>query len=237
MPELRASEPTTRRSLKTLEIAATSFAVFYIALFIGDAWQAGSTFALGEGHALFFVTFDIAFLFPILVGLGFLFRWLFERVTRRRLPFRTILPWWTHLPLSIAFLVFAAPDRSPSALFRQYISDDVPASLSDFRYSWTSTFNNRHVVLSFRIDPAEFKKVLSRYAFAQSLPDQFQESVELSITRDPVESSMNPPLSQLVQRYEYDPPTNPDGSRPDGPYVNLYTTQSHDYVLFIHDDD
>jgi hypothetical protein len=223
--------------MKTLAVATTSLAVFYIALFIGEVWHAGSTIALGEGTAIFFVTFDIAFLFPILVGLGFLLRWLFERVTHRRLPFRTVLPWYTHLPLSIAALVYAVPDRSPSALFRQYVSDDVPASLSDFRYSWTSTFKNRHVVLSFRIDSADFKKVLSRYAFAQSLPDQFQESAESSITRDPVDSSMNPPLSQLVQRYEYDPPKNPDGSWPDGPYVKLFTTQSHDYVLFIHDDD
>jgi hypothetical protein len=208
--------------------AIVSFLIYAAAVFVGDACSAGSTFGEGVGHAGVFGTFFVLVTFPMLVAAGFFLRWAFERLARRPLPYRSTLPWFVHVPLSLAFISSVIPD-SPETLFRRYVADDVPRSLSDVRYWHTSGFGNSTTVMSFRLDPAEFGKVISRYEYVErSDPGGFRPSFIEQLAESRPDFPVSLPGTPLVYEYSYSEP-GPGG----GLQIWHYATGAHDCVITV----
>ncbi|MEK0449404.1 MAG: hypothetical protein RL088_1672 [Verrucomicrobiota bacterium] len=214
--------------MKVRVYLVTSFLFYAIAIIVGDAYAAGSTFRAGIGQALFFGRLFVVVTFPILVGVGFLLRWVAERLFHRPLPYRSVLPWLVHVPLSIVFLSSAIPD-SPKTLFRRYVADDVPQSLKEVRLWRTSGFGNSTVVMSFRIAPSEFSRVLSRYEYVEHKESETATPPILAhLAEGRLDFPILLPASPLVYRYSHLEP-GPEG----GLRVSHYATKSKDYVVTV----
>lgn len=215
--------------MKVLFHAVASFLLYAIAIIVGDACSAGSTFREGLGHATIFGTLFVVVTFPMLVGIGFFLRWAAERLLHRPLPYRSVLPWFVHVPLSLAFLSSAIPD-SPQALFRRYVADDVPQSLTEVRYWRTSGFGNSTVVMSFSLAPSEFSKVLSRYEYIEQ--SEGVRPLLLALMKELKEGRPDFPIvlpaSPLVYEYSHSEP-GPGG----GLHVSHYATKNKDYVITV----
>lgn len=195
---------------------------------VGDAFSAGSSFQEGLGHAIVFGATSAVLTFPVLVGIGFFLRWVAEMLLHRPLPYRTVLPWFVHLPLSVALLFSTIPD-SPETLFRRYVADDVPHSLSDLRYWQTSGFNSSIVMMSFKLDPSEFSKVLSRHEYAESSESTGVSPPNLAgWARGRPDFPITLPAAPLVYRYSYSKPTPSVGLR-----IRHYATKDKDQVITV----
>lgn len=162
----------------------------------------------------------------MLVGIGYFLRGVAERRLRRPLPWRVALPWFVHVPLSLALLTSVIPD-SPQKQFRRIVADDVPHSLSDVRFWRTRGFGNSMDVMSFRVNPSEFGKVLSRYEYAER---KEAEGVRPHLVMEVAESRpqfpISLPSSPLVYEYSYSSPERPFG-------MWIYTTTDKDFAIVV----
>lgn len=212
--------------MKTWLPPILSFLLFATAIYWADAQSAGSPASNGASHAAVFGTVFIAFVFPLTVGAGYLLRALCEFLLRRRLPWRSALPWFAHLPLTVLLLLVTLVPDTPQSLYRRYISPDVPQSLSDFQYWHASGFGNSSTLLAFRIDPREFPKVLAAHPYRRMVLSGEEHPLERygQIPDFPI----SPPPASLVEVYSYSEPGTGGGL-----YLTHYTTEHHDYVLTI----
>jgi hypothetical protein len=153
-------------AVKTLLIGVVSLATYSAVVVVGDSFSAASSFRDGLSHALFFGPLFVVVTFPILVGFGFGLRWVIERLIRRPLPFRSIIPFAVLVPVSLSMLSSAIPD-SPKTVFRRFVADDVPESLSGLQFWKRSGFGNSTVIVKFKLNPEDFGKVISRYAYSE----------------------------------------------------------------------
>lgn len=171
--------PATKRRL-IWSIAA--FPLYLGASFLGDARAAGNPFELGIGHGIFFGVFVAAFLYPLFLLIPSVAHAVIRTVRGQNYG-PAFSPWefvgivaWCILLLS-SFL-----ETSDEHYYQRFVSDDVPASLSEFRSVHTSGFGNQRWTVSFRINPADFSKVIGRYAY----------------TKEPSSESMNTLASQAI---------------------------------------
>ena len=226
-PDIHGATPTRIRVY-----AVVSFLLYAVAALVGDAYAASSTFREGIGHALVFGTFFLLVTFPLLVAIGTLVRWALERMVRRPLPCREVLPWFTHVPLSLALLFSTLPD-SPQAIFRWYVADDVPFSLSELRCWHTRGFGDSAAILSFKLDPSEFGKVLSRYEYVEHFePDGIRPPLLARLAKDRAHFPIALPSTPLVYEYAHVRPGLAGGFR-----ISHYATKSQDYVITVRSSD
>ena len=202
--------------------ALVIFPTYLAASFLGDTRSAGNPFELGLAHGICFGVFAATFLYPLFVMLQAGIHQLVRRLTHGTWP--NFSPWefagialWSLLVLS-AFL-----GTSDTAYYRQYVSDQVPASLHDFQSRHTSGFGNSQWVASFRIKPADFPKVIGRHKYTQeagrgSLRDLAKMNGYLQL----------PPLPDepAAECYSYIEP-GPGG----GLHISIWTNTSHDLVF------
>lgn len=213
---------------KILFQASISLICYAVVIWVSTALSAGGPFIGRLGNAAIFGTIFVVFTFPVLVGVGFVLRWVLELVLSRSLPFRSIVPWWTHIPLSITFIIGAIPESS-EGLFRRYVADEVPLSLSEVRFWRTSGFGNSIVMLSYRIDSKEFEKVLERFEYEErsggtGMPPPFFNDLANAQADFPISL----PASPLVYEYSYSEPGSGGGLN-----ISHYATEQKDFVLTI----
>ncbi len=214
--------------MKVCFTAIASLMLYGSTLIVRDAYSSGSTFWDGLGHGVFFGTFLTILTFPILVGMGFFLRWATELILQRPMPYRTILPWFIHVPLILVYFPSAIQDP-PITLFRRYVADDVPSSLSEFRHWRTSGIGNAKAIMSFRIAPAEFSKVLSRHQYTEhSKSEEVQPLLLLRLINERPNFPISLPNSPLVYEYRHSEPGLGGGL-----HVSHYTTQAKDFVITI----
>ena len=135
--------------------------VYYLCVFIGATYSAGSTWEAGSGNGLFFGTFWFLISYPVLLGIQAGLAYLFRRV--RKIHEKRVSA-WEFLPcvlLSALFLSTAIP-QSPESQFRRFVADRVPPSVSNIKCWHRGTFSGRQWVVSFSMAPEDLEAVLSR---------------------------------------------------------------------------
>lgn len=214
---------------KTLAMVIVSLVIYSAAVVVGDSFSAASSFRAGLSHALFFGPFFVVVTFPILVGFGYGLRWLIERLIRRQLPFRKIIPFAVLVPVCLSMLSSAIPD-SPKTVFRRYVADDVPESLSGLQFWKRSGFGNSTVIVQFNVNPRDFGKVVSRYTYSEEeLPPGYRISPIDDLIRHNAAFPIRPstkPASRVFRASR----TLSNGARES---VSHYVNEARDEVLTV----
>ena len=202
--------------------------MYYVAVFVSAALSSGSTWREGSDHAIFFgsLFFGVSFALILLIQ-GWLVR-LVRKIVRsdsKRAPV------WEFIPTVIASLLILAaiPDRSSEAKFRRFVAHDMPASVRDVRCWHRNTYGGKSWLLSFRIGPADFRRITTRYPYVEETSEKGYELVRL---RHLVESDRDFPVpyptEPMVVRYRYQVSPS-DG----GMSVSLYTNAEKTLVYVV----
>jgi len=228
-------------------------AAYYAAILIGDSASAGSTWREGMGHALIFGTFFFVVSFPLILliqaGVVRLLRGLWFRfskdasktrvppppkgiVTAPGAPRRiSTVPIWEFVPLAVLTGLFlsAASGSSQEDEFRRFVSRDRPQSVRSFNCWYMSGHGTRSWVVSFRIAPADFPRVITRYPYVQSAnPDGFELSVLKDVRESRDDFPVEYPSEPMVLCYRHSMP-GPGG----GLHVSIYANAEKSLVYVI----
>lgn len=197
------------------------FPIYLLATFAGDARATGNPIELGLGHAAVFVPFAALFSYPLLIAIQIGVARLVRRLAHSNR--REFTPWeflgvalWCVLILS-SFL--RTSDRS---YYRRFVSDDVPSSLRSFEVRHGSGFGNSNWRVAFRIDPAEFPKVLARHEYKREPAN----TTLAAITALDEQLQLALPDEPLTEEHTYSNHT--DGG---GRVITIYTNATHDFVF------
>jgi hypothetical protein len=171
--------------------------------------------------------------FPVLIGVGFISRWIVEKVLKRPLPRRAYVPWL--VPALVGLACFAATflqDRSPQRLFTDRLHIAAPASVTNFDCFWTTLPGDSVYIFSFKINPSEFHQLLVNHPFVQDT-DRYEVRQQLSSDISPMFGVRLPPVS-LTTVYTYS--TASTGNPPSLPQIiDVYTNPAHDQVVIYGD--
>jgi hypothetical protein len=168
------------KSWKTLLIAITSLICFTAIFFVFAALTFVSNLQVGEPMAGVMTVFLVPACFPLLVAAGYLFRRISEWLLRRKLPGRDFLPWLLPIVIGVGGVAVELAQSTNAATFHKFVADDMPGSIAGYHYWRRQQIDgDRIVVISFRLDPAEFDKLLSRRQFdATSDPQLIQTAIQ-----------------------------------------------------------
>jgi len=212
-------------------VLSVCFGLVYAAsVILGDAASACSTFQAGLGHAVFFGTFFIIGTLPLIlllqVGLTRLIRRILHSESKR-------VPTLEFVPIALVSLLFLSSliPESPEDHFVRFVADVPPASLHDVRCWHTRGYGNGIAVVSFRVSPSEFEKVLTRYAYQKT---ELPEGASLSLLRSLCARKGFPidyPPEPMVVAYRYSVPrSNGDF------YVSIYANAARSLVYVVRGD-
>jgi hypothetical protein len=221
---------------KTLQLAVLSLLSFALLFFLFLALSAGSNIEAGSGIAMIAGTFMLPIFYPALAGLGFAIRLAIERLVRRQLPYRDILPWI--LPGLLGLLAFGIEiaGRTQSEVYHDLVADVAPQSVSEFQYWWAALPGDRLYVVRFALNSSDFEKVLSRHKF-DTVTDKDQIESELHHYYAPDGSPRWPglhiafPKSPLTRMYSAS-----DGDQKDEAHImDVLTDDARDMVFILGD--
>lgn len=209
-------------------LITTCFGLFYLAsILIGDCFAAGTRWQDGIADALIFGTFFFVISFPLIlllqVGLKRLVaRWL------KISPGKT--PLWGFLPMVAISLLFLSGLRGvpPESHIRRFVVDPLPPSIHDAHAWYRRCFNSSIWVLSFRIDPSELDRVLSRHPYKQT---DCRQGHDLSLLGTWVDQGSDFPVpypkEPMVVSYSYNG-IHSDGSS--GKSITIYVNEQRNLV-------
>jgi hypothetical protein len=215
--------------MKRRVVLSVVFGVFYyVAILIGDALGAGSTWREGAGHALFFGTFALVVTLPVILLAQ---AWLTRRIRNRLARPLGRVPVWEFVPIILIslFSMSEARPRTPEHYFKRFVADRMPQSVSDLKCWHTSGFGNSSWILCFRIAPQEFDQVLARHRYKKTEQPDGIELMLLKIKTEGREAFPVPyPRDKMAVSYEYHDPEPGDGPR-----VSIYANEARDLVYVI----
>lgn len=123
-------------------------------------------------------------------------------------------------------------DRSAAKLFGDYLNLKPPASVSNFHYWWTTLPGDSLFVFSFKLNPADFNKLLTNHAYvADSDPQDIAQELKDNFPRGLVGSSIQTPAVPVVVVFKYskqDPTGLPH-------IVDVFATQARDQIVICGD--
>lgn len=219
--------------LRFAAVATGSLLVFAFGLF---AWNARFLSSSIFGDPFFAAAFSIIPLllgFPVLMVFGFLSRFIVEKFRKKPLPVRKYLPWLLPALIGLIGVVCSfLQDRSATKLFGDYLSIKPPASVSNFQYWWTTLPGDSLFAFSFKLNPADFNKLLTNHAYvADSDPQNIAQELKDNLPRGLVGSSIQTPAAPIVVVYKYskqDPTGLPH-------IVDVFVTQGRDQIVICGD--
>lgn len=224
------------KTKKNLLIAITSLVCFTSVSFIFWALSLGSNILAGEGMASVVTLFLVPMTFPTAAAIGYLLRFIAERLFRRKFSGWDIIPWVFPVALCIIGIAVELAYRSESAVYHNFVADDLPPSLSNFQYWWQQVPGDCLFVVRFNLNPSEFDKILSRRKFEETA-DADEMSTALHVYYAPDGSpgfkglDISVPKSPLVRMYHYS-----DDEEHDVPHImNIFTNEARDTVLIVGD--
>jgi hypothetical protein len=171
--------------------------------------------------------------FPILVGVGFLLRWIVEGTLHRPLRRRRYWPWLAPALFGLgcaaaSFLLY----RTPRGILRDFPKIEMPASLSNFK-CWRLTLPGDSLyILRFDINPTDFNKLLANHKFVQdSNAFDVHEALKGDFPVGLVGSNMQLPQASLAVVYKFS-----TESPPGLPHIlEVYTTADRHEILICGD--
>jgi hypothetical protein len=213
-------------------IGTASLLVFASGVYVNVAMASASSIRAGGWIAGAFTLVYVIVGFPLLVVIGFLVRFIGEWVLRRRLPFRAAFPWLIPMLLGVAGFATAFSDRSPQTVYRVFLDEDAPGSLSSFQYWWTTVPGDQPFVFSFKLDPSEFNKIISRHGFIEdSDPDHIRDALHANFPSGMPGFHLSLPEMPLTKMYTFsDPPTTASQR-----FLYVLTTERRDTVVVCGD--
>jgi hypothetical protein len=233
----RAGRTAAMRRLRAI-CHFVAIVVGSLLLFVSGAFAAnGRTISSGMFDDYFFAAalsvMDTVVAFPVLVGLGFLIRWIAEKRRRRPLPMRKYMPW--AVPSVVGVVALCASfsfSRSPSKLLPEFTGINPPASLSNFQYWWDTLPGDSVYVFSFTIDPADFQKLLVNRSFTEnSDPRYITQELLQNFCRNLPGQNVPLPASRLVKLYKHEK-DDPSGL---SHVVDIFTTADRRQIVICGD--
>jgi len=199
---------------------------------LGNRLFSSSIFGDDPFFALAFSVICGALAFPLFIVIGFGGRRLAEKRLKRRFRQRGLVPWMAPVLGGLAcFIAALCQSQSPASLFPDRLGAAPPASLSNFQYWSAIGPGDSMYAFSFKIDPAEFSKLLAVRAFAKdSNPRDIGQHLNFDLPPG-WDCSIGIPAAPLTTLYKYST-ENPPGL----PHiVDIYTTARRDEVLICGD--
>jgi len=212
-------------------IIIASLVIFVLGMYALNAVQMQSDLLEGQTLAPIGTIIYVVLGLPISIVLGFIIRPIVESLLRRQLRHRTITPWLTPALAGIVALVAVAFswDHSPKGVFHKFLKIDPPASVSDFKCWWTTLPGDMEYAFRFKIDPADFDKLLVHHTFVEhTTPYEIQDGLRwVQYARRDISLPPTPP----IKMYEY---SNTQNLGPHQ-YLDVFTNAGRDEVVICGD--
>jgi hypothetical protein len=168
-----------RNSIAPVGVAIISLLIYASGFIVYNARTLASAILDDALLAAAFSIIPVVIGFPLLVATSYLVRWIAETAIRRSLPYREYALLLAPSVIGVVCLtVSVLQDRSPRKLLREFINTDAPPSVSNFEYWWRTLPGDSLYVLSFKVNPTEFNKLLANHSFVEDFdPEHIREAL------------------------------------------------------------
>ncbi|CAN5391838.1 hypothetical protein BH10PLA1_BH10PLA1_19840 [soil metagenome] len=223
----------TRAFRKNSGLAVIAFGMFWCGFFVNTSLKLSSQLFGAAFFAALFTTINVAFGFPIAMLAGFVIRWLAEKILRRPMPARIVLPWIIPIGVGLVACAMSFSGRSGSALFQRFLDTAMPPSVTGIEYWWTTAPGDVPFALKFKIDPRDFKKLLVGHTFTE-IKDREERKMELNRwfpSAGFFSPSVTLPALPLTRHFKYE--NEPGEHTPI--IINVFTTDQWNEVIVCGD--